>query len=383
MKKKFNPYPIKVLHLRSTPSLGSPEKLILGRIKQLSPEKCKYYVGIFNEQKGGQNDFHKALTNAGVSSFLLKDPIVYSYSNFVTIFKRIKETKPNLICTHDYKSNFFGFILKKVTGIPAISVFHGLTQTDKKVKFYQIVDRIVLKGFNGIICVCDAIKSKLTGWLPAEKLHVIPNAVDIDEITKLTNKENEYDSVISGNGKRIITFAGRLSKEKGLEYLIQAAEILLDQHDNLLFLIIGDGPERDFLMQMISKKGLDNSIHMLGFKKYIYSYLKISQFVILPSLTEGMPVVVLEAFALAKAVIASNVGGVAELIQDGINGLLVKPKDVEGLAKAIQNLLEKPYLASEMGNHGKEMVEKYYEFNSQANGYLEYYEKILNKHFAT
>ena len=250
--KKLVEGPIKVLHFRASPFLGSPERLILGRIKRMNFEECEYAVGVFNEQRNSVNDFYQSLKKLNTCSFLLHDSMFFFVPNLLKIKREMKDFNPQLICTHDFKSNFYGLIISKIFKIPLVSTFHGKTKKDLKVKFYQMIDSLVLKYVDAIVCVSEETKKALAKKLPYRNMYVIPNAVDIKEIKRLSEENSYVNFSMIKNNDRTIIFAGRLSKEKGLLYLIQAAEMILAKHNDVRFLILGEGPEKARLRRIIS-----------------------------------------------------------------------------------------------------------------------------------
>ena len=240
-----------------------------------------------------------------------------------------------------------------------------------------MIDSLVLKYFDAIVCVSDETKKTLAKKGSYRNMYVIPNAVDIEEIKRLSKQGININFPTKKKQRRTVFFAGRLSKEKGLLYLIQAAEMILAKHDDVKFLILGEGPEEARLRRMISQKKIGNTFHLLGFKKNIYPYLKMADFLVLPSLAEGMPVIILEAFALGKSVIATDVGGIPEVIRSGFNGLLIHAKDVNALAQAMDALLKNPQLASKMGQNGYTSAKSNHTFANQVKKYLSVYKNTL------
>ena len=118
-------------------------------------------IGIFDEQTAGINSFRIELEKAGTNYFVLHKSIAYLFSDIATIIAQAKKYNPKILCTHDYKSNFFGLILKILLKLPLIAVYHGDTQTDVKVKIYQLFNRGILKTFDQIVCVSQETKKKI------------------------------------------------------------------------------------------------------------------------------------------------------------------------------------------------------------------------------
>jgi glycosyltransferase involved in cell wall biosynthesis len=149
-----------------------------------------------------------------------------------------------------------------------------------------------------------------------------------------------------------------LSPEKGLSYLIEAASLIPHVKDRVRFDIVGDGSCRMELEELVRKKELEDCIQFLGFRADIQTLMKDFDLFVLPSLSEGLSSAIMEAMASSLPVIASNVGGIPELVQNGDNGLLVRPADPESLARAVMQLAENPETLRQMGIRGRERVEE-------------------------
>lgn len=379
--RKQQDTPIRVLHLRASPFLGSPEKLILGRLRTMNKGYCQYLIGIFDEQHGKENDFSKSAKKLNCDPIMLHDSMCWFFLNLIKIYKTILHNDIQIICTHDYKSNFYGLLGGKLLRMPIISVFHGRTGADLKVRFYERLDDAILRYFDAIICVSELSAKKLSITKNNSRVFVISNAVDIEEIEDLCSSNNGELDIHKKDNEKLAVYAGRLSKEKGLFYFTGAAKILLSNRKDIKFVILGDGSERKKLQKIIKDNQLSEFVHLLGFRNNIYRYFKSMDFLVLPSITEGMPLVILEAFALGKPVIATNVGGIPEVVLNGFNGILVNPKDVRALAQSIESLIVNPERASEMGQNGYAFVKENHTFETQTQKYLSVYKEVLRRRF--
>jgi glycosyltransferase involved in cell wall biosynthesis len=145
---------------------------------------------------------------------------------------------------------------------------------------------------------------------------------------------------------------------KAVDYLIEAAKIIIQKHRKVKFILVGDGSLRQKYESIVMP--YYNNIIFLGYRDDIPQLMRISDTLVLPSLSEGVPNVIMEAAASGLPIIATNVGGVSQLISEGENGLLVKPKDIESLVNAMDRLINEPSLAFKMGESGrKKMVANY------------------------
>lgn len=185
--------------------------------------------------------------------------------------------------------------------------------------------------------------------IPSAKLTLLPNAITVRKI-KSVSSENREDV-----GKTIL-FVGRLSKEKGVDVLLNAYAQYYTEGGEARLLILGDGPSRNECEQLASKLKLGNQVTFLGHRNDVFSFYSQADVFVLPSRTEGLPMALLEAMALGIPVVASNVGGVPDLVCEGISGRLVPPDEPESLAATFHDLLDNYEDAVLMGYRGKNRV---------------------------
>jgi glycosyltransferase involved in cell wall biosynthesis len=204
-----------------------------------------------------------------------------------------------------------------------------------------------------------------------KKCEIIYRGVEIDKITSISTNEslkNKYKN------KTILSYMGRLIDGKGVKDLILALENLKDK-DFVLF-IIGDGSQKKPLENLTKEKNLSDKIIFWGHKEHneAISILKISDIVINPSYTEGLPTSIIEAALCKKAIIATNVGGTPEIITGDGDGYLIKPKNIEELRNKLENLIDNKKLQNSFGKSAYNKVIDKFNWENSCNKYL----KIFN-----
>ena len=252
-----------------------------------------------------------------------------------------------LICNLNKDVRVAG-LAARIVKTPIVLARHGMLLCGNKWKHKVTLTRLV----NGIITNSNTIRESYRnyGWFDDDFVKVIYNGITIPQqiIT--------HDFSIPFPGKKIIYSAGRLSEQKGFSYLIEAAAILKKTRNDLVFVISGEGKLETELKKQAAKAGLEDSFIFLGFAADIFPYLKGCDLFVLASLFEGMPNVVMEAMAMKKPVIATDVNGARELMVDGKTGLIVPSKSHEALAEAIAKVIDNPDLLAEFGKAGYERV---------------------------
>ena len=269
----------------------------------------------------------------------------------VDIIKIIKNNNIDLIHCHGYGSANFGRLARVFTSTKVIVHSHD---DDRYYPLYQKISDRILKKFTDLgIAVSEAVKkaSVEIRKIPEEKMLVLHNGIIFDEFKIPEDDEISIEKKkwnLEENSKIIGTIA-KLREEKGVEYLIRAVPHVLKEFPNSNFIIVGDGNLRDHLENLAKELGVGKNIIFTGFLENVTPVLSTFDVQVLPSITEGFGLVIVEGMTMGKPVIATNVGGVNEIIKDGENGLLVSSRDPEALADKIIYLLKNPEQAKNLG----------------------------------
>jgi glycosyltransferase involved in cell wall biosynthesis len=238
----------------------------------------------------------------------------------------------------------------RLYGKTTVIARHGMLLCGKKWKHRLTLTKLA----DGIITNSITIKKAYAdyGWFDDAFVKVIYNGITIPE------HSDSYDFSERFPGKKIIFSAGRLSEQKGFTYLIEAAALLRKKRDDLVFIVSGEGKLESELKKQTKNAGIDNSFFFTGFCADIFPSLKGCDLFVLASLFEGMPNVVMEAMAMKKPVIATDVNGARELMVEGKTGLIVPPGNPEALAHAIETIIDNHNMLLELGKSGFERVNR-------------------------
>ncbi|MGD2205253.1 MAG: glycosyltransferase family 4 protein [Anaerolineae bacterium] len=214
--------------------------------------------------------------------------------------------------------------------------------------------------------------------VPQSKLKFIPNGVNTDHFVPVEDRRKEHLKQRLDLPKGpIVAFVGRLVPAKNVSLLVDLWERFPDTGAHLL--ILGDGPRRASLENSCQDKGLTDKVLFTGNVENVAQYLQCSDIYVLPSLTEGLPVALLEAMACSLPVVASSVGGVPELLQDGVNGFLVSPGNAQDFHDKLATLLVDRELQHKMGSQARQTILSNYSLSTISERYLALYKDLLNQ----
>lgn len=345
-----------VLHIRGTDLYGSPERLIIGQMQHLSEI---HSVAASFVKPGTDNRFLKEVTKAGMEAVEIADYGGFDRKIPARIREIVGRFKVELIVTHEYKSSVYGYLACRKLHVPQICYFHGWTSEDRKVRFYNWVDRQVLRRAERVVTVSKASAARLVdNGVPEANIEVVYNAIDVDL--------NEAPPERTPNEAPVIGVVGRLSHEKGLHHFIDAITELHRQEHEFRARIIGSGPDEAKLRQMAAQDGLDEIVTFEGFRDDLDVVYPQLDFLVLPSLSEGHPVVILEAWKHAVGVVATRAGGIPEVVEHERNGLLTEIGRPDLLAATIARALNDLPLMNHFGRVGFEEVRTKYSYPKQA-----------------
>lgn len=257
-------------------------------------------------------------------------------------------------------------------GKPLVLVRHGLPMRSSFKKHSFLINKLS----DGVITNTKSIKElyELKGWVKEDFTRVIYNG------TYAGNNIPSYNYSARFPGKKIVLTVGRLAVQKGYYYLIDAIELLGKEHDDFMFVVLGDGKLLNSLVSYAEKRGVAERIHFEGFVENVVPYLKSCDIFVLPSLYEGMSNAAMEAMACGKPVILTRVNGAEELIPDSDKGLLIPPRDPGAIALAVKKLGGDRELSLKLGEEARKHVLENFPVSAMLNNIQSYInEKMLEK----
>jgi glycosyltransferase involved in cell wall biosynthesis len=231
----------------------------------------------------------------------------------------------------------------------------------------RVATRRAARHLDRVVCVVDAVRTELEAMgLAPDKLVVIQNGIP-----------EPVEQAVAGHGYPLAGSVGRLEAPKGFEYLIDAASLLGRRVPNARVRIVGEGSLRGALAARVAAAGLDGRVEIAGWSDSVLAEIAAMDVYVVSSVTETTNLTLLEAMALGKPVVATRVGGLPEVVADGVTGLLVPPRDPVALVDAIAGLLDDPGLRARIGKAGRERFRERFALERMTQAHLELYAELL------
>ena len=315
--------------------------------------------------------FKKEIENAGISIWDLGLTFKFNLMGVIELIKLIKERKYSIIHVHLFPADIFAALASLFLPKDIVWIFseHCDYNRRRSYKFYKILDGFTYSRFSKIICVSKQVEFALLNWIPSNKgkTKVISNAVPIPKFLNPCSVKT-YD----------ILFVGRLTKQKSVEILLKAIKILKNKYSkNLKIAIVGDGELKENLNNLTVELGVNREVKFLGVRKDVKELMVSSKIFVLPSRWEGFGLVIIEAMSNMLPVIATNVGGIPELIENGKDGILVPPENPKALARAINSLLENEELQKKLSQTAYKKVREKYSIDTYSVHMLDFYKSLV------
>jgi glycosyltransferase involved in cell wall biosynthesis len=373
-----------ILHLISSGGLFGAERVLLEIAEGMQNDTCHVTVGAIETSQNRHLEIVKEANHLGLKTAIFPCSSRMGLSTIFSISDFIKKNKINLVHCHGYKSNLFGLLATRGTSparhkIPLLTTNHNWLTSCFKLKLYCFLDSFVMRFFDRIVAVSkDVQDDMLRSGIAEKKITVIDNGLNIKRLSKVSMASLGIKAQLNiPEENRIIGAVGGLKIEKGFSYLLKAACDVVAIYKNVSFLFVGDGHLKESLVKEAEALGILDHVVFAGRREDIPEILSIMDIYVLSSIKEGLPMALLEAMAAKRPVIATRVGAVPKVIQDGENGLLISPADPAQLQTAICHLLENPNKAYRLAQSGYDTVRELYSSEMMCEKYLDLYQSCF------
>ncbi|MFH1841341.1 MAG: glycosyltransferase family 4 protein [Candidatus Nealsonbacteria bacterium] len=342
-----------VLHYH--PVIGGLETWTQNIAERIS-EKCEIFLVTGRIKNQLKKEVKKGVNISRTSLFSLKNlsysSPFYILSSLPFIFLKslflIKKEKINLLHCQGFLSSFLGYLFLKICHIPYIV-------TVQRQENKNFLKRTVYRKASRCIAASNYIAKEYFEKIGVKNIEIIPNGIDLKRFENLNREENRKK--LGLKDEFLIMTVARLEKVKGIDYLIGA----MKENINCKLFIIGEGSERSNLENLVEKLNLKDKVKFIGqiSNEKIPEYLAAADCFVLSSLKEGFGIVILEAMAAGVPVIGTGVGGILDMVKDGISGLIIEKENSQSISRAVSRIISDKSFAQKLVSQAKESLKKY------------------------
>ncbi len=367
----------KILLLINSLAGGGAERQFIELVKRLNRDK--YDISICLTVENGV--WYDELLRENFDIKVLNKKNKFDITVIFKLAKLIKEKKPDIVhCWLFYSigiSLIASFFIRR-----KMKIISSIRECPLKFNFYYFLTKLLQRRIEKFIAISNFVKKKLIrDGIFSEKIVVVHNGLDIKEIEKKYSKsllsKLSKESFGLKKDDSTVGFIGRLEPVKGVEYFLMAIPYVKKEITDIKFMVVGEGSLKNSLKELVEKLKIENNVIFTGFRKDVYKIIKTIDILVVPSLIETLSSVSIEAGVFKKPVIATSVGGIPEVVEDGVTGLLVPSKDPERMAEAILQLLKDEDLRMKMGEAGRKKVESFFNIEQTVKKTEEIYDKLL------
>jgi glycosyltransferase involved in cell wall biosynthesis len=361
-----------VLHLSTTSGPGGAEMVLSRLAASLDQARfrsvvCLFWPGWLKEQ----------CERLGIATYVLQMEGMLDYRWLCKAWQLVRQENVALIHAHEFGGNTYGALLAQLAGVPLIATVHGKNYYWEKLRrrlAYRLVSRIGM-----MVAVSNDLKRFIvnTVGMPAHRIKVVHNGIDTMSPVGPEEVRRHRAELGLVEGEKVVGVVGSLYPAKGHRYLLAAVQQVLKTSPHVIVLIIGRGELESPLKEEVKRLGLSQQVRFLGFRNDIPALLALMDVFVLPSLSEGLSIALLEAMSAGKPVLATDVGGNPELVVDGETGFLVPPREAEALAARLLLLLNDKDQARRLGEKGRKRVLQHFTLRAMVSRYQRIYEDCL------
>lgn len=370
---------MKVLHLISGGDTGGAKTHIINLLCGLK-DKVEVKLVCFID-----GPFAEDLKKHGIDVEVIEQRSRFDFSVVNKLKDLIESEKYEIVHSHGARANLISYFLKKKVKAKFITTVHSDYLLDFKDNFYKNIvftnlNKFALKRFDNYIAVSDSFKDMLVSrGFDNDKIFTIYNGIFLEDRAIKDKESYLKEKNIAYKDKFIVGILARLDKVKDHETFLRAAREVLDKDKSVIFLIAGDGQDKEHLLSLRKELALEDNVYFLGNETHPYDFLNAIDINVLCSLSESFPYVIMEGGSLKKATIASKVGGIPKIILDGETGKLFEKQDYKALAAHILDLKNNDDERKKLGQNLYSRIIDNFTHIKMAEKHVDIYKKIVSK----
>jgi glycosyltransferase involved in cell wall biosynthesis len=369
---------LNVLQFLTLLAIGGTERQVLNLVRGL--DTARYRVEVACLKRWG--DLLPEMEATGVPITEYRTTSLYNHVavwNQMKFLRHLRKGRVDIVHTYGFYSNVFALAPARLAG--AAAVLASIRDTgEHQTPMQKRTEKLFCRMADCIVTNAEAVRKRLTDeGYDAEKIVVIHNGIELTRYNRKPAELGLHRELGVAPTTPLVGVFARLNELKGIEYFLRAAAGLIERFPLVRFVIVGDGASRPELEKRVADLGLSKHVVFLGFRLDVPTLLSEISVSVLPTLSEGLSNSLLEAMAASVPVVATRVGGNPEVVEGGVTGLLVPPRDAEALGQAIGQFLDQPSLGTKFGLAGRERVSKRFAVEQMTQTTQRLYERLAER----
>lgn len=371
--------PITILDLRDSPWVDGPGRTVLDTAASLESERYSLIVGSFCCGDPAESEYLSEASDRSLRTQPILEDGALDLKVIPQVLRAVDRHNVDIIHAHDFRSNVVGYFCARRRRIPVVSTCHGWITNDLKGRVKKRLDLRLLSRFDRIITVSRRLKQEVVaGGVNDRLVDVIVNALVLGRFRRPDSGTNDFRQRLGiADDACLIANIGRLSAEKGQALLLHALSNLRDSGTKLEVVLVGIGPDEPDLRSLVKQKNLCSVVKFAGYCDDMPAVYSSADVVVQSSLTEGMPNVILESLLMETPVIATDVGGTAEIVEHGHTGYLIPANSIESIENGILDFLKTKKGHYEMASQGRKVIVKTFDNSARAEKIAHIYSSVM------
>jgi glycosyltransferase involved in cell wall biosynthesis len=356
---------VRVLQLLETRGPGGAERMLADLAAALGPD-CRATIGV----RSGWLEKHAMAAAVSVETLGAHDDVAL----IAELLRVVRSRRIELIHAHEFYMSAIGAAISRLTGVPLVATIHGKSYYPERAR-RRLICRMMAAQAARVVTVSQDLRRffcQETG-VPSERVDVIYNGIDCIPLAASTPAPEFLEALGIPRNARIVGAVGNLYAVKGHVHLIRSLPAIVGRHPTTHLVILGRGAARDVLLDEAGALGVADRVHLVGYCDDVARWLRTMHVFASSSLSEGLPLSLLEAMAARTPVVVTRVGGMPEVVTDGTTGFLVPAADPEALADRICRLLSDAVLADALAAAGWRRVRERFSLDRMVGEYRDLY----------
>jgi glycosyltransferase involved in cell wall biosynthesis len=373
-----------VVHLRHTFTDGGAERMLLNWFGHYDRESFEFSLVCFANPDGSEACLTRPAADLDVPTYTIPwGRRKRLFSAVQALVRLLRERSAQVIHSHDTKSDLVAWLAHLETGVPVVGAAYGWfgNRSAKRLRIYEWLGLRLLARFNAVVAISESLldESVKLGLNP-NLIHVVRTGIDYDDLQRSIDRESLRKNLGLAPDDIALVNLARLWPEKGQSCLLSAMCKVVARVPKARLVIVGEGPLESRLRSQANDLGLNGHVIMAGFPENLQDLLHAFDAQVHSSIYEGLPIALLQGMAVGLPIVATDVGGIKEVLTSGENSLLVPPEDPDALANGILALLSDEPAARRLGEAARQYVREHYSMQSAMEQLGSVYDRVIRAH---